>query len=328
MTTSLSPGFRLQVIAAFVAVYVIWGSTYLGIRVAIETLPPFSMAGVRFLIAGVILYGVARLRGASPPSRDHWRGALLVGAFLFLGGNGLVVWAEQTVPSGLTALLIATEPLWVVILAWMGRESIRPTRATVTGIAFGLAGVALLVGWGIGDPEATVHPIGAVALVIASASWARGSLIARDVLSPRSPALLAGMQMMCGGALLLLAGTVTGEWSGFALGAVSARSWIAFAYLLLIGSLVAFTAYSWLVRNVSPSRASTYAFVNPVVAVFLGWAILGELITLRTIAATVVIVTGVVLIVRSERSPRIPRSPRRIARLPRVDLDREQPCHP
>ena len=297
---ALDTAFRVKLILSFAAVYLIWGSTYLAIRFAVETMPPFLMAGTRFLVAGGILYAFARSRGAAAPSGSHWKSAFIIGGFLLLGGNGSVVWAEQTVPSGLTALLIATEPLWVVILASFGRDAIRPTRSVVLGLAIGFAGVGILVGPGLLPGGEGVRPIGALVLVLDSASWAHGSLLARKLPAASSPVLVAGMQMVAGGALLTLTGLVTGETSRLDPGAFSTRSILALVYLAVFGSLVAFSAYSWLVRNVAPSRAATYAFVNPVVAVLLGWALAGEVITGRTALAAAVIIGGVVLIIRQQ----------------------------
>ncbi len=307
--TTLSTSMRVRLLMAFAAVYLIWGSTYLMIRFAIESLPLFTMAGVRFLIAGAVLYGFARLRGAAPPLREHWRSAAIVGGFLLLGGNGGVVWAEQYVPSGLTALLVATEPLWIVVLLWVGRERVRPTLGLAVGLVFGFAGVAVLVGPGGHSAGEPVHPIGALVVVMAACSWAYGSLRSRHLSVPSSPQVLAGMQMMAGGAMLTLAGVASGEVGAFDASAVTARSRGAFVYLVVVGSLVGFTAYSWLVRNAQPSRVATYAFVNPVVAVVLGWAFAGEPITPRTLVAAAVIVAGVVVIILQRSAPPAPDEP-------------------
>lgn len=318
MTTSLSTSLRIRLLTAFAAIYLIWGSTYLMIRFAIETLPPFSMAGVRFLIAGSVLYAFARVRGAAAPRRTHWRSAAIVGGFLLLGGNGGVVWAEQHVPSGLTALLVATEPLWIVVLLWLGRERERPTAGLMVGLVLGFAGVVVLVGPGGEAAGEPVHPIGALVVTLAACSWAYGSLRSRHLPVADSPQVVAGMQMMAGGALLLAAGVGSGELAAIDFTNVSPKSWLSFLYLVFVGSLVGFTAYSWLLRNAPPSRVATYAFVNPVVAVVLGWAFAGEPLTPRTLVAAAVIIAGVVVIITRRANPPAPSEPSETAMHPAV----------
>lgn len=290
---------RALVIAAFGAVYLIWGSTYLGIKYAIETLPPFLMSGWRFLIAGAALTAWALWRGAERPTRAHWRSAAVVGALLFLCGNGGVVWAEQHIASGLAALLVATEPLWIVLLNWARPAGVRPSGKTILGLLVGFAGVWLLIGSGVsegGGDTVRAGMVGTIVVIVAAFSWAVGSLYSLRAQFPASPLLASGMQMLMGGALLTLAGTFSGEWTRFDLSRASVASVGALAYLIVFGSVVAFTAYSWLLRVVSPARAATYAYVNPVVAVLLGWALAGEPLTARILFAAVVIVGSVVLI--------------------------------
>jgi drug/metabolite transporter (DMT)-like permease len=286
------------IIAAFAAIYVIWGSTYLGIRFAIETLPPLIMAGTRFLIAGALVYGWMRVRGTPRPTGTNWRAAALVGGLL-LASNGAVTWAEQWVPSGLAALLIATVPLWMVLLAWL-RGGARPTAGVAAGLALGLAGIVLLVGPGELLGGSHLDPVGAGAILLGSVSWAAGSLYARKAPMPASPLLGTGMEMLAGGTVLLLVGLATGEGAQLHLEALSLRSALALGYLIVFGSIVAFSAYVWLLRVVSPARASTYAYVNPGVAVFLGWALASEPITPLTLVAAAVIVTAVALIVMQQ----------------------------
>ncbi|MFY9820972.1 MAG: drug/metabolite exporter YedA [Thermoanaerobaculia bacterium] len=282
----------LHIAIALGAVYVIWGSTYLAIRFAIETIPPFLMAGSRYLTAGTLLYGWSRLRGAPRPTLVHWRSALILGAFMLLMGNGCVVWAEQHVDSGLAALLISTEPLWIVILVWLRTGRKRPDWRVVAGLVLGFAGLMLLVRPGSGS----VNALGAAALVLASLSWAWGSIYGQRAPLPSSPLTTTGMQMLSGGALLMLASALTGEPSRFALGAVSAKSLLSLGYLIVFGAIVAFTAYVWLLRVAPPVLVSTYAYVNPVVAVLLGWVFAGEPLAGKTLAAAAVILTGVALI--------------------------------
>lgn len=292
-------------VLAFAAVYLIWGSTYLAIRVAIETLPPFLMAGARFLIAGALLYAWMRRRGAPPPAPHHWRAAAVVGGLLLVGGNGGVVWAEQTVPSGLAALLVATVPLWIVLLDWLRPHGPRPTLALVAGLVAGFAGVAMLIGPGRFAGGAQVDPLGGAVLLLASVSWAAGSLQSRRARLPSSRFLAIAMEMLAGGALLLLAGTLVGEWGSLDLAHVSIRSWTALGYLIVFGSLGGFTAYLWLLATTTPARAATYAYVNPVVAVILGWALADEPVTPRVLLAAAVIISAVVIITtaRATRPP-------------------------
>jgi len=288
------------IVAAFAAVYLIWGSTYLAIRFAIETIPPFLMAGSRFVAAGTILYWISRAMGADRPRRAEWRTAVLLGGMMFLGGNGGVVWAEQRVPSGLTALLIATEPLWICLIDWVRPGGLRPNWRVAAGLLIGFAASALLVA--PGKASGGVDPAGAAVLLIATLSWACGSLFSRHATLPRSPLMAAGMQMVCGGLLLFIVGSVSGEWAGFRISDVSARSVFALCYLTSFGAIVAFTSYSWLLKVTTLAKASTYAYVNPVIAVILGWALAGETLSLRTGFATVAIAVAV-LMINSHPSP-------------------------
>jgi drug/metabolite transporter (DMT)-like permease len=274
---------RTRITLAFAAVYVIWGSTYLGIRYAIETLPPMMMAGFRFILAGAILYGFARARGEAPPVRHHVGPAVLTGALMLLGGNGGVVLAEQTVESGLAALIIASVPLWVAFFGAFTQGGSLPRGQSALALVTGFAGVALLVaGRGLGGGD-----LGGMALLVgAAASWAIGSLYSRTAPRPSSALVATALQMLCGGALQLLAATLLGEWGQLHLEKVSATS----------VALIGYTAYAWLLQTVSPTLAATYAYVNPVVAVLLGWAIAGEEMTLRTLLAAAIIVASVVLI--------------------------------
>ena len=283
-------------IAAFAAVYIIWGSTYLAIKFAVETLPPFSMAGARFGLAGVILYAWSRSRPGTPaPTGEQWRTSIIVGGFMLFGGNGAVVWAEQYVASGLVALLVGTLPLWMVILDWLAGGE-RPTLFLMCGIAMGMFGIALLVG---GEGVAGTSPLalaGGLVVITGSFLWAAGSIWSRGAPRPPSPLLGSGMQMIAGGAMLFVLGAVLGEWASFDPGSVSSRSLLALAYLTMFGSIVAFSAYVWLLRVTSAARVSTYAYVNPVVALILGWGLANEPITPRTLLAAGVILTSVMMI--------------------------------
>jgi drug/metabolite transporter (DMT)-like permease len=279
--------------AALFTVYIVWGSTYLGILLAIRTIPVFLMAGSRFLIAGVLLYAWSIRRGdtADRPTGRQWAAAAVVGAALFLGGNGLLSWAELRVDTGTSSLVIATVPLWMAILdrLFFGQ---RLGRMAVVGLVVGLAGAALLAG-----PTGPGHidPLGAVVLIGSALSWTAGSLYSRSASLPRRPLLGASMGMLAGGALLALLGLSLGE--AGELRNISWTSVLALVYLIVFGSLIAFSAYIWLLRAAPTSLVSTYAYVNPVVAVFLGWAIESEPIGVRTVVAGAMILVAVALII-------------------------------
>ncbi len=293
----------MKIVLAFLAVYLIWGSTYLGIIFCLDTIHTvFLMPGVRFLVAGVILYAWARRR-TGRPSLTQWRDAAVIGGALLFIANGTVVWAETRVPSGLTALLIAVVPLCMVILEWLRPGGVRPGRRVVAGIILGLGGLAILTG-----PESLagggqVDLLGAAGLLVACFVWSAGSLYSRYATKPSSPYLAAGMQMISGGVLHLVTGTVFGEWSRVDVSGISLKSAASLAYLIFFGSIVAFTAYMWLMQVSTPARVATYAYVNPLVAVFLGWAFNNENINQRTFAATAVIVTAVAFIVSGQSAP-------------------------
>lgn len=295
-----SPARKLHVAFALAAVYLIWGSTYLAIRYAIGTMPPFLMASFRFLIAGATLYAFARLRGAARPHPRHWLPAAILGATLLLGGNGGVVWAEQRLDSGFAALIISIEPLWIVLLGWMYSPKDRPSARIWTGVGLGLSGLLLLL-----RPSAAGHIdiFAAVVVVLASVSWAWGSLYGQRAKLPQSPLLTIGMQMLCGGLFLAIAGLATGEAARFDVAKFSTESLLAFAYLIVFGAIAAYSAYFFLLRNATPALVSTYAYINPLVAVLLGWAVAGEKITSSTLGAAAVILAGVALIATAPSGP-------------------------
>jgi drug/metabolite transporter (DMT)-like permease len=294
-----------SLVLAFGAIYLVWGSTYLAIRFAVETLPPFLMLFARFFTAGLLMYGWLRARGEPRPSLREWGAAALIGGLLLLGGTGAVGWAEQWIPSGLAALIVAIVPVWMVVLDWIGPARRRPTRAVVSGLVLGLVGVAVLVGPVELTGDQRMLFIGSVVVVFGTISWATGSVFGTHLPHPPSPWMTAALQMTMGGALLLVAGTAAGEWARLDFAAVSQRSVLALAYLMVFGSLIAFAAYVFLLRHQSPARVGSYAYVNPVVAVFLGWALADEAVTPRTVVAAAIILTGVVLIVthRSSKAP-------------------------
>jgi drug/metabolite transporter (DMT)-like permease len=293
---------RTLLVLAFAIIYVIWGSTYLAIRVAVETLPPLLSGAARFLIAGGVLLAVLRARGMKMPSAPQWKHSMVVGLLLLLGGNGLVVWAEKTISSGLAALLVALAPVWFALLDWLRPAGVRPRWRTVVGIVIGFAGIVLLVNGRGADASGNGTLLGSLAVVAAGISWAGGSLYSKHVPNAASPWMNAATQMLCGGAGLLVAGVLVGEpfrtnWS-----AVSGRSVAALVYLIVFGSWIAFSAYVWLLQVSTPSRVSTYAYVNPVIAVFLGWALLHEMVTAQMFVGMFVVLAGVITISLPRRS--------------------------
>lgn len=288
---------RARLIAAFAAVYIVWGSTYLAIRFAVETLPPLLMAGARFVIAGGILLLWSRFRRRDPaPTRIDWRTGLVSGILLLLGGNGAVVWAEQRVPSGIAALLVAVVPVWMVLLEWARPDGRRPPVLVFAGLGLGLAGLALLVGPDALAGHGEIYLPGAIALVLASLSWAAGSLYIKHAARPSTGLNGAATQMIAGGLCLAAAAVLAGEPAHMELARASSRSLLGFLYLVTFGSLVGFTAYLYLLAHTSAAKAATYAYVNPVVAVLLGWAFANEPVTVRTLLAAAVILFGVAII--------------------------------
>lgn len=268
----------VMIVLAFAALYLIWGSTYLAIKVAIETMPPFLMAMSRFVLAGLTLYLFARARGATKPSRRDWMHSLIVGGLLIAGGNGIVSYAELYIDSSMAALIIASNPLFMTLYGWWGGVQARPRTAAWLSLAGGFAGVAILV-WANGAVTEGNSIIGYVLVVLCVNLWTLGSIYSKRNPLKMNPWLQSGMQMMCGGFICLLMGLVTGELASVEIAAVSARSWYAFVYLYLVGSLVGFTSYVYLLRHCLPSTVSSHAYVNPVVAIFLGWLILDETLT-------------------------------------------------
>ncbi|HMK39699.1 MAG TPA: EamA family transporter, partial [Bacteroidota bacterium] len=252
------PGTKISL--AFAAVYIVWGSTYLAIRFGVETIPPFMMAGMRFTVAGLLLYGWARFRGAPRPAGKEWRSAAVIGLLLLFVANGGVTWAEQRVPSGIAALLAATVPVWIVLLDWGMHGAARPRPGVVAGLIVGIAGVLMLIGPDqiLGHNRLDMPGIGV--LLIAAISWASGSLYSRKAKLPASPLLATSMEMLTGAAALLVLSALTGEFQGFHPAEVSVRSWLSVGYLSLFGSIIGFSAYVWLLRVAHASRVATYAY--------------------------------------------------------------------
>ena len=303
-----APPSRALVVTAFGAVYLIWGSTYLFIRFAVQELPPFLVGGARFLVAGTILLLLARVGAEPTPTPRETRSAATGGLLLLLGGNGAVVWAVQRVPSGLAALIVATLPVWMVLIEWLRPGGGRPRTGVFAGILLGLAGIALLLDPGSLGTAESVDPLGALVLCLGSVSWAAGSIYMRNVPMPRSAFASNGIQMLAGGIGLAMLGTIAGELHRLDIGAASPRALLSVAYLMVFGSLIGFTAYTFILRVSSPARVSTYAYVNPVVAVFLGWAFAREPVTPRTLAAAAVILASVAIVTLAgpARGTRVP----------------------
>ncbi len=293
----------LSIWAALVTVYIAWGSTYLAIRFVVEGLPPWLSAGVRFIIAGGLLFLFRRLRGDPAPTPRQWRSAAIVGAFLLLGGNGCVVWAEQRVSSGAASLLVATAPLWMLLADLVLPGNRKPAAWALLGVLVGFGGIVVLIGprqlLGQGG---TLDLLGAGAVLLGALLWAVGSLYSRQAELPASPLLGTGMEMLAGGAGLLILGTVVGEWGRLDVAAASARSWAGLAYLVVVGSWAGFSAYTWLLRVAPTPLVSTYAYVNPLVAVAIGALLGGEELTPRVLLATAIIVGALVLITRLRKS--------------------------
>jgi drug/metabolite transporter (DMT)-like permease len=288
--------------AALIAVYIVWGSTYLAIRFAIETIPPFLSAGIRFLVAGVILYTWRRLSGDPAPKKVEWRSASIVGILLLLGGNGGLVWAEQHIPSGIASVFIATTPLWMVLIDSLRPGGRRANWLTWVGVLVGLLGIFLLANpWQTHTASSPpLDPIGIVVLMIAAFSWSIGSLYSRNATLPDSPLLGTGMEMLVGSAGLFAFATLVGEWKQFDLAAISLRSVSGLTYLIIFGSGIGFVAYTWLLRNAPTSIVSTYAYVNPVVAILLGSVIANEPLEQIEIISAAIIIAGVILITTSK----------------------------
>jgi drug/metabolite transporter (DMT)-like permease len=287
---------RPALLLGFAAIYIIWGSTYLGIRVAVETMPPFLMAGVRFLLAGTVLFSALKFRGAAWPTRAQWRDHTIVGTCLLLGGNAVVAWAEQTVPSGLTTLILGASPLFMVLMEWLRPGGTKPTAALWLGFAVGLGGLFILLGPGALPDGIRPPTLSVIALLFASLSWWGGSLYGKHAKSGATPLMSAALQMVSGGVIMTLVGLALGETARVHFAAIGTRSWLAWSYLVVAGSLVAFPVYVWLLKHSTPARVSTYAYVNPIVAVLLGWAILNEPLTPRIALAAIVIIGAVAII--------------------------------
>ena len=293
---------KLRIWTALLALYIIWGSTYLAIRFAVGTIPPFLMAGTRFLVAGIILFAWRRLAGDPAPTAQQWRSTAIIGLLLLLGGNGLVSWAEQDVASGIAALLIGSVPFWMVLIEAIRPGGARPNGVGIFGLCVGFGGIVLLVEpWQANNGVIGTHLMGVGALLVAAFLWSLGSIYSRSADLPKSSLLSTGMEMLGGGAGLYLTGTLTGEWHALDIASISSRSWLGLAFLIVFGSLMGFTAYAWLLRVAPVSLVATYAYVNPLVAILLGSLLAQEVLNARILMAALVIVGAVVLINHSRQ---------------------------
>ncbi len=301
-TAKGSPASGLAIWSAMIALYIVWGSTYLAIRFVVETMPPFLAAGFRFLIAGAVLYAFSRLRGQKASARVEWRSAAIVGLFLIVGGNGSVMWAEQRVSSGIAALMIASVPLWIAFLDTVRPGGQRPNRWVIMSVIAGFIGIIILIGpsqmVGSGD---RVDLLGVAVLLFAAFSWAIGSLYNRGAQLPDSPLLATGMQMLVGSLGLIILGTIVGEWSQVEPASFSTNSLIGLVFLIIFGSWVGFLSYIWLLRVAPTTLVSTYAYVNPLVAILLGNLLAGEALTPRILLAALFILGSVVVITMTQQ---------------------------
>jgi drug/metabolite transporter (DMT)-like permease len=304
VTDSAAPPRKVAIIFAFAALYLIWGSTYLGILFAIRAIPPLLMAGSRFFLAGLIMLGIASWQGAPKSSFAEWRSALIVGACLLFFGNGGVTIAEQWVPTGLASLLVATVPIYIALLDWLSGSAPRPAPLVMLGLTGGFVGIGILAGpvW-FAAPE-TGHPhlgAGMLVLLFGSLVWSIGSLYSRRILTSASPLFFSGQTMLSGGSLMLLAGLLLGEGRDFHFRNLDSLSLGAFAYLVLVGAIIGYTAYIWLLRHCDPAKVATYAYVNPLVAVLLGACFAGERLTSRTAFAGAIVIASVALVISAPR---------------------------
>ncbi|MBI1793327.1 MAG: EamA family transporter [Chloroflexi bacterium] len=301
---------KTKIWTALIALYIVWGSTYLAIRFAVETIPPFFHAGIRFLVSGIILLIWRRMAGDPAPTQSQWRSTAIVGIALLLGGNGLVAWAEQKVPSGIAALMVSMSPMWLVLFEALRPNGVKPSWRGIIGLLIGFGGVFLLIGpENFNGTSATqFDTLGTIALLMAALLWSLGSIFSKTADMPKSSLQATGMEMMAGALALFVVSAGSGELNGFSFASVSMRSWLGLAYLITFGSLVGFVSYGWLLQNAPISLMSTYAYVNPVVAVFLGSWLASEPITARILIAAGIII-GSVFIINSGRNSKSEKEP-------------------
>lgn len=292
-----------KVLLAFAIIYFVWGSTYLAIRVGVREVPPFLLAAIRFLIAGIILYVWMRIKGTPSPTLRQWSGASLLAVLIFFLDYGLVFWAERRVPSGIAAVMMATIPVFMTLSEILIMKTQQFTIRLAAALLVGIAGVGVLVSRTPSLGDAPIDTLGACALIVAAISWSVGSALSRRLPLPSDKGMSSGAQMFAGGILLMFAAALLGEFRGFHLQAVSPKAWLALAYLIVAGSIIAFTAYVWLIHHESPTKVGTYAYVNPVVAVLLGYFLGGEAIGPRTILGAALVLVSVVMITMAAKTP-------------------------
>lgn len=291
-----TPPRAWKVLLAFAIIYLVWGSTFLAIRVGVREVPPFLLAALRFLIAGFALFGWMRAKGTVSPTMREWYSVILLAVLFFVGDYGLVFWAERRVPSGITAVMMATIPAFMALSEIVFLKTQRLTVRLGVALLVGIGGVLVLMSRSISFGDSPIDKFGALALIVAAICWAVGSALTRKLPLPSSKAMSSGAQMLAGGVLLTLTSAALGEFHGFQVQAVSLKAWLALAYLIVAGSIIAFTAYVWLIHHESPTKVGTYAYVNPVVAVLLGYFLGGETLSLRTIVGTMLVLVSVVVI--------------------------------
>jgi drug/metabolite transporter (DMT)-like permease len=292
---------RWQTLLAFAIIYFVWGSTFLAIRIGVREVPPLLLAGMRFFAAGLSLYLWTRANGTPAPNRREWRDATLLAMLIFVVDYGLVFWAEKRVASGITAVMLATIPAFTAVAEILVLRTQKLTQRLIFALLLGMGGVVVLVspsGFGAG----AIDKLGAAALVVAAICWSLASVLLRKASLPQSKMMSSAAQMLTGGTMLIVAAVLFGEFRGFSFAAVSAKAWLALIYLIVAGSIVAFTAYVWLIHHESPTKVGTYAYVNPVIAVLLGYFLAGEALSPRTVAGTLLVLVSVVVITRGKKT--------------------------
>jgi drug/metabolite transporter (DMT)-like permease len=287
---------RWKILLAFAIIYLVWGSTFLAIRVGVREVPPFLLAGMRFFTAGIVLYAWMRAKGAASPTRRQWAAASLLALLIFVFDYGLLFWAEKRVPSGIAAVMMATIPVFMALAEILFLRTQKLTMRLGLALLVGIAGVAVLVSRSAGLGEAAIDTSGAVALLVSAISWSLAAILTRKLSLPESKVMSSGSQMLAGGILLILTSAMLGEFKAFDARAVSSGAWLALVYLIVAGSIIAFTAYVWLIHHESPTKVGTYAYVNPVVAVLLGYFLGAEALGARTVVGTLLVLVSVVVI--------------------------------
>lgn len=288
---------KIRLWIPLVSIYLIWGSTYLAIRFAVETIPPFLMAATRFLIPGILLFVWRIVAGDPKPVFKEWKSTTIIGILLLVGGNGGVTWAEQYLPSGIAALLIGSVPLWIILLNLFRPEGRKLKKRVIFGSIIGFIGIAVLIGPNqLGGNSEKIHPLGIITILLAAIFWSAGSLYSRHAEMPESPLLSTGMEFLAGGTGLLILGTITGEFSQVNFSAMTTRSILSLVYLIIFGSLIGFVAYTWLLRNAPISLVSTYAYINPLIAILLGNLLANEPLNLRILTSAAIIIGSVFMI--------------------------------